>query len=246
MVRDVVVFDIWGELGHFRRFFTTSSPLTFSFPPPTAVRGIVGAILGLRKEEYIGVTNGLDVGVSILSPVKKQRFGLNFIFTKGSRGFEPTLFRDRKGDVNKTLRTQVQVEFLKDPKFRVYVSGSEEVIGELHSLLKNHRTNYTVSLGLSECLADFSLVGRFRAEKAEVRNSVNSVIPVENVLDIDFRAGKVMKERVPSAMNENRESIEFKDVIFNPEGKPLKGRFENIWEIGEIGEKVHLFTFPSR
>ena len=244
MVRDVVVFDIWGELGHFRRFFTTSSPLTFSFPPPPTIRGIVGAILGLGKEEYIGVTNQLDVGVSILNPVKKQRFGINLIYTKGSSGFDPTLFKDRKSD-RKTLRTQVQTEFLKDPKFRVYVSGNEKLIGELHSLLKDHRTNYTVSLGLSECLADFSLVGKFSARRIEVGNTINSVVPVENVLDVDFKLGKVMKERVPSAMNENRETVEFKDVIFNPDGKPLKGKFKEIWEIEEIGEKVYLFTFPS-
>lgn len=246
MVRDVVVFDIWGELGHFRRFFTTSSPLTFSFPPPTTVRGIVGAILGLSKDSYIGVTNNLDVGVSLLNPVKKQRFGLNFINTKGSSGFEPTLFKDRKEKKNKPPRTQVQAEFLKDPKFRVFISGEKKLLEELLSLLKDHRTNYTVSLGISECIADFSLIGKFRAVKVNLGSYVNSVIPVENVLDVDFKQGKVMKERIPSAMNENRETVEFKDVVFNPDGKPLIGEFNELWEVEETGEKVYLFTFPSQ
>jgi CRISPR-associated protein Cas5h len=48
----VIVFDIWGDYGHFKKFHTTASPLTFSFPPPTAVIGIVAAILGIDKENY--------------------------------------------------------------------------------------------------------------------------------------------------------------------------------------------------
>jgi len=37
---ETLVFDVKGDLGHFRKFYTTSSPLTFSFPPPPTVRGI--------------------------------------------------------------------------------------------------------------------------------------------------------------------------------------------------------------
>lgn len=88
----VVAFDIWGDYGHFRRFFTTSSPLTYSFPPPTAVRGIVGAILGLDKDAYLESTADLYVGVRILMPVRRVRWEQNLIFTKGRGGkFDPTL-----------------------------------------------------------------------------------------------------------------------------------------------------------
>ncbi len=33
----VLVFDLWGAVALFRRFYTTASPLTFAFPPPTAI-----------------------------------------------------------------------------------------------------------------------------------------------------------------------------------------------------------------
>ncbi|MDI3478645.1 MAG: CRISPR-associated protein Cas5h, partial [Thermoanaerobacterium sp.] len=29
-----LIFDIYGDFGHFKKYYTTSSPLTFSFPPP--------------------------------------------------------------------------------------------------------------------------------------------------------------------------------------------------------------------
>jgi len=51
----VLVFDIWGDYGHFRKFYTTTSPLTFSFPPPPTIAGILGAIYGTDKKtnEYL-------------------------------------------------------------------------------------------------------------------------------------------------------------------------------------------------
>ena len=45
----VLVFDIWADYGHFRKFYTTTSPLTFSFPAPSTIAGILGAIYGAGK-----------------------------------------------------------------------------------------------------------------------------------------------------------------------------------------------------
>jgi CRISPR-associated protein Cas5h len=244
----VLVFEIWGELAHFRRFFTTASPLTFSFPPPPSVRGILGALLGFSKDEYISRTNSISVGISILAPVKKIRFGLNYIFTKGSGGkFDPTLFRDRKGDKNKTIRTQVPVEFLKDVHYRVFLSGDEKILNKASEYLKEHTSEYTISLGLSECLADFRFVGWFNAKKVSFAGEVSGVIPTECVEGLNLESGfKVMKEKVPTALNENRQAVEFKDCIFNPEGRIIRGRFRNVWRIEELNETFYLFAFPSR
>ena len=48
-----LVFDIKGDYGHFKKYYTTSSPLTFSIPPRTTVSGMIGALIGLDKEEYL-------------------------------------------------------------------------------------------------------------------------------------------------------------------------------------------------
>jgi len=248
MVYRVVVFDIWGELAHFRRFFTTSSPLTFSFPPPPTIRGMVGAILGLPKDKYIAITNRLSVGISILSPIKKIRFGLNLIYTKGSGGkFEPTLFKDKKGDVKKTLRTQVQAEFLKDVKYRIYLAGDEELLDSLLKYLPYHKTEYTLSLGLSECLADFGFVGKFEAEPLKEADSVRSVIPVNNIKDLNFENPlKLAKERIPVFMNSDRIVLKYEDVVFETTGTEIKGSFSDVFKIKKLGENVYLFTVPSQ
>ena len=236
----VLEFRIWGEFGHFKRFYTTSSPLTFSFPPPPTVRGMVGALLGFGKEEYIEKTNPLEVGIGIELPVKKIRLGINLIDTKRGKKFDPTL---RK----KNPRTQVLFEFLKDVSFRIFISGEKKLLNEIVQLLKEHRTTYTLSLGLSECIADFSYVGLYEIERSSRSKEISTVVPVENLVKLNLNFNqKVMKEKIPTAMDSDRKTLEFKEVLFNPEGGKLKGEFRDVWRIRETGESLYLFAFPSK
>ncbi|WP_456460037.1 type I-B CRISPR-associated protein Cas5b [Desulfurobacterium sp.] len=244
----IIAFDIWGDLAHFRRFFTTSSPLTFSFPPPTTVRGIIGAILGLQKNEYIEITNRLSIGIYITSPIRKLRTGLNIIFTKRNDGkFEPTLFKDKKGNDKKNVRTRIQVEFLKDPGYRIFVAGDEKLLDSLLNYLPYHKTEYTVSLGLSECLADFKFTGEFTAEEVEETSEIHSVIPTRKIKNISLSNQiKLAKERIPIYMNAERIVQEYDNIVFETSGKPIKGAFKNVFHIKETGENIHLFTVPSQ
>ncbi len=238
----VLSFLLFGDLAHFRKFYTTSSPLSFPFPPPPTVRGIIGAIMGFSKEEYLQKTRGISVGVSLRSPLKKVRMGLNLIFTKGSSGkFDPTLIPSRKGDINKTLRTQIKAEFIKDPLYKIYISGEENFLEELAQLLKEHRTYYTISLGLSELLADFKFDGIYEGKSLKMSSKVDSVVPVRLVREIDLeRPQKIGKERVPADMDTDRKVLSYEDVIFNMEGESLFGKFEGLIEL-ENGEVVYLW-----
>ena len=53
--KELLIFDIRGEYGHFRKYNTTTSPLTYSIPTRTAIAGILGAILGMEREVRDGV-----------------------------------------------------------------------------------------------------------------------------------------------------------------------------------------------
>lgn len=52
-MNSILVFDLWGDLGHFKKPYTTTSPLSYAFPPRPTVAGIISAIVGLKKEEYL-------------------------------------------------------------------------------------------------------------------------------------------------------------------------------------------------
>ena len=74
-----LIFDIYGDFGHFKKYYTTSSPLTFSFPPPPTIKGMLGAIGGISKTEYLTKTDlpytlGMII-LDIIAPVLLM-FGL--------------------------------------------------------------------------------------------------------------------------------------------------------------------------
>ena len=82
-----LVFDIKGDYGHFKKYYTTSSPLTFSIPPRTTVSGMIGALIGLDKEEYLKYFSKEDakIAIQINSPINKTRISYNLINTKTAK-----------------------------------------------------------------------------------------------------------------------------------------------------------------
>ncbi len=81
----ILKFKIWGDYAHFKKFYTTTSPLTFEFPPPPTIIGIISAIIGLDKNEYLEHFQNPDefkIALSIQNPIKKVRWTQNLIDTK--------------------------------------------------------------------------------------------------------------------------------------------------------------------
>lgn len=237
----VLVFDIWGDYGHFRKFYTTSSPLTFSFPPPSTIAGVLGAIYGVGKDKYLEVFS-LDrckITLKIMKPVKKIRMGLNLINTKGGYW---TLY----GNQYHEPRTQIRTEFLKEPYFRIYLTHENEGIFQaLASFLKEHKSTYTVSLGLSELLADFKYVGEYPSEEKSANEFVELQTPVvesnlfQNKLEIES-GKKYFKEKMPIKMNQERIVEKYDDVIFEPDGKTIKAKVRNYYRLAN-GENITFF-----
>lgn len=243
----VVAFDIWGDYAHFRRFFTTVSPLTFSFPPPTAVRGLVGAILGFGKNEYIQQTMDLYIGVRVLTPIKRVWLGLNLVFTKGVNGsFEPTLLWARKHG-GQPPRTQVKGEYLRNPRFRVYISGPAMILTQLEDRLKEHMTHFSPSLGLSELLADFEYVGTYEATPL-----LPGIYPMTSVFPVDIAESfpnlmpniHLVKERAPIYLDVDRTPLLFQDVLVELQGKPVQVKVRNAHGL-ESGEVIYLWPPAS-
>lgn len=243
----VLVFDIWGDYAHFRKFYTTTSPLTFSFPPPPTIAGILGAVYGTDKKtnEYLdkfGYEN-CNIAVRIMAPIKKVRMGLNLVNTKDNY-WQPVLKITPKS--KHEPRTQIRTEFLKNPKFRIYVFHQENKIFEdLIEKIKNHRTTYTVSLGLSELIANFSFVGLFSYTQISNDNSIglHSVIPIHILLEkgLEIEEGKkYFKERIPFVMKQDRVVEKYEDVIFEPDGKTIKAKVKNYFRL-ENGENIVFF-----
>jgi CRISPR-associated protein Cas5h len=228
-----LVFDIWGDYGHFRKYFTTSSPLTFSFPPKTAVYGIVGAILGLNKDEYLKYFQDkcCKVAIKIINPVKKTRIPINYIDTKAAV------------DMSKIKnRTQVNLEVLKDCKYRVYINHeNNDIYNRLKEMLSNKKCQYNVCLGLSEFLANFSFIGEFDVRQVKDNSKVidiDTIIPFKDDINIKIEEGReYLKDTVYNEMNENREITEFVTVLYERTGRTIKCNIPIYYGL-ESGDKI--------
>lgn len=155
----VLVFDLWGDYGHFRKIETTTSPLTYSIPTITALNGLIGAIIGLPKDSYYESfsSENIKYGIKLQKPVKKINININLINT--SDGFF-------LWDIKNSPRSPTPFEFLKKPHYRIYVwLRDEDVRSTLKDYLKNHKSVFTPCLGLSELLANFKFIGEFEARK---------------------------------------------------------------------------------
>ncbi len=223
-INKVLIFDVWGDYAHFRRFYTTTSPLTFPIPPRTALCGLIGAITGLEKEnnEYLKyfTLNKAFIGLRLINPLRKVRIAENIIDTEKS----PKSFYDIK-------RTRIRYEFIKNPKYRIYFYHTDEnVYKELKENLINHKSVYTPCLGLSENIANFAFVGEFKV-KSETTGEyvqINSVLPTEKIAEkqgINFNSeGEYFSIQVPIELNLDRIVTRYSDIFFERTGKPVEAK----------------------
>jgi len=243
-----IIFDLWGDWAHFKKFYTTASPLSFHFPPVTALKGVIGSILGLGKEKsdthfYLKELEGLYCAVQILRPIKTFRMGYNWIETKGAKYL--SRIPAEKG------RYQTVIETVKDPAYRIYVAHpvNDSLIQKLENLIKEHCCVYTPYLGISEHLANFQYISTVKVVPREVDYYVpmHTVISLENIRDLEgkgvmIQEGRVyQRDRIPVAMNEERVVTRYESVLYEMNAKEILVQPVQYWETAD-GINIHFFV----
>jgi CRISPR-associated protein Cas5h len=215
----LLVFDIWGNYAHFRKPYTTTSPLTYSIPSRTALTGIIGAILGIEKEknnEELNYSN-CNLSLRILNPIKKVIINQNLIDTKTSKMM--ARIKPKGG------RTQIRFEKLKDVKYRIYVEIFDTDLYErLKETLKEHTPKYTPCFGISEDIANFQFVGEFDYEVEHGSVEIDSVVNMEELVpqNIEFEEGKeYFADTYPLEMKRNREVLKYGEILIERQGKSI-------------------------
>lgn len=228
----VLVFNIWGEYAHFRKYYTTTSPLSYSIPPRTAVTGFIGAILGLGKEKYLKhfTKKQAFIAVRLLNPIKKVRISENLIDTENVKMMH--LIKNR---------TQIRFEFIKDPKYRLYFYHTDEGLYALtKNLLADHKSIYTPYLGISEHIANFEFIGEMNIQKSFSEDfvKVDSVIPEDPTNKIGFETNlEYFSETMPIEMDFDRTVVEYKNIMFERNGHRIKAKLKEFWEL-DNGERI--------
>lgn len=217
---NVIAFDLWGDYAHFRKHYTTTSPLTFSIPPRTTLCGLLAAIIGLDKTEYLNYFSDKDasIGVQLLSNVKKVTLAENLIDTK------------KAGKLMNQIkqRTQIRFELLKNPKYRIFVNHKNSSIHlKLKEMLQEHKMVYTPCLGLSEFIANFKFIGEYTYEIVGDSSEVDilTALPKKNLINLAFIDDyEYLSETLPRNMLSDRTVTEYSPVIFERKTRPVKAQ----------------------
>ena len=246
----VIAFKIWSDYAHFRRHYTTSSPLTHSIPPPSALRGLVGAIMGYSRGEYpekLG-PNKAKFGVRLLRPVKKIRLGMNYMDTKDGawvqldwKRMRPAVKKDSHG--NPRLHTQIRMEFLKDPFFEIFFHHSnDELMDEFAERLENRRSVFTPYLGITECIANFEFLWDIDVSPAEGLLEVVSAFGLESIEKFKLKGGTGMvRERIPLFIDAQRIRTASLEVIFNPYAEPIWAEVRGAFSYPDESDRAFAF-----
>lgn len=229
---NIIAFDIWGDYAHFKKIETTTSPLTYSIPTGTALSGLIAGMMGYQRDSYYDdfSRKNIEMSVKLVKPVNKVRVNQNLINT-ANRPYFNLYDQDNP-------RTRIPYEYVRDPKYRIYLGlKDEEIFDSLSENLREHKTVFTPSLGLSEHIANFEFIGEFEPVLKERENvNIDSVLPKDkvsiNLKDIDEGMRWVV-ENIPLYMNEGRVVEEYAEVIFDSNGNSIPLEEAEYYKVGE-------------
>jgi len=233
-----VVFEISGRMAMFRKPYTTTSSMSFAFPPPTAVAGLICAIVGIRhgsegvacSASFWAELKGTRIALALRKPISWLRQTVNFTNIK-----EP----------QKNPHIQVKHQFIANPCYCIFVSGGLE--GRLRSFLEQGHFTYTPCLGVAYALADIRYRGSY--QELAVKDdpiTIDTVVPWDESIELDvLGSGGAFKELVPFRMDENRQLLKSSSVLYatSPENK-IKLKKRGSVDVSQCGDDV-VAWFPA-
>ncbi|MBK1642715.1 type I-B CRISPR-associated protein Cas5 [Chromatium okenii] len=217
-----LIFDISGEYALFKKPYSPMSPVSYPLPPPPTVLGILGAVLGYDKTNYHQRLNyeNVRIGVALRQPTRVYRAALNLLQTKtGTDSF----FRPLAAE---NTHTQVPCEFLRQPEFRLYISGLEtEIADDLAARLQTGRSAYTVTLGWANCFAELTWVGEATAQPLVANEwQAATAVPLAAGVQIHYDdRRRYHRQRIPVVMNGERIVSRYQEIVLAEDGQSIRG-----------------------
>jgi len=243
-VNEALALEVYGDYGHFRKNYTTSSPLTHGVPPRTAVAGLLGALAGLPNEgeesyqRVFSPTNS-NIAVVLRNPVRKQRINKNMLKVKDETQRLTTL-RDPPEDIE---RNQVPFEFLRNPRYRIYFRiDNNEQMKKYESLLEESKSVYTPYLGMSELIADYDYVGSVTLESGSGTSQIDSVVNKDIYSPVFEEGKKYQRENASMAMDNDRVVQTFSDVMYERSGDSIRVKNADYYEVPETEDTITFFV----
>jgi len=201
---------IEGNWGHFKKPETNNNPLSHDLITKTALIGLIGAVLGIEREEmkskFPQLSEDLLYGVQLLSPVKKISWG----------------FTSRKAINPTEAGTPKYFEFLKDPKFLVIIALKNELSNSIFEnfkiSIKQEQAIYPPILGWHNCPANlkWESEGEFLEIKTGEFETKGFVLAEKHKPKDIMGSFRIGFDKIPTFQNEDFWNLpdRYKNVIY--------------------------------
>jgi len=245
-MRETLVFDIVGTMAHFRRFYSSATPLSYYFPPRNTVMGMIAAILGYERDSYYDELSRdkLGIALSVMSEPRKLLLPTNYLDTD-------TINEDRlRGGSKKPTNIEYVFPIFNELVYRIYVvvlddTIKKDVIDRLECMIKNKRSIYPLSLGPANCLAETKYLTYTNAELLDYNiykndhMQVSTVIPKDMIADEGIRFTQdrkiILEERLPPDFGGKRDvKGKSRNYIFECSGKPIEVRLKESKDVFNV------------
>ena len=213
-MKKLIAFEVCSRFAIFRKPYTTTSSLTYDFPPKTAIIGLISAIMGFEngqnKANYVEKFKKFKVSVEILNPISKKWTTFKNLNTK-------------KNPPSSNILTIT--ELLVNPRYMLYISWEEDYMKKLKELLLNHESYYTPYLGTANNISTLKFVNDFDLEWMEAGKefTLKSVVPKDgDIFFLPLEGQKYIFDTLPYEIDSDRNFVSNREYVYNPNGGHVK------------------------
>jgi CRISPR-associated protein Cas5h len=237
-MKKIYIFDLYGKLAHWKKFYTNSSSLTYYFPTRTNIVGILASILELPRDSYYEdfSPENIKMAISLKSKIRKKIFVMNYLNTSDNKGYYTQIKQELllPGSFDKDINI----------RYRIYLTSEDinttKILEDIKNKIVKNDFGYGVYLGQRQFRGNIEFIGEVHPDKIirlDECKEINSSICKENIsgdLNWDNLELNYVKERIPCHFNSEREIILTKEIIGEINNNKLvvkKGKLKNCWKM---------------
>lgn len=239
----ILIFDIKGPMAHFRKYYTSSSSLSYLFPPRTVIVGLIAGLLGLPSEIHANEKENVFyerfdeksslVGVSLRAEIRRMMQKINYLATDD---FPKTpaklLLKMIGGEIG---HTQIPLEILlseeeNEISYRIYFYHVDKGIYDgLKDRLEKQMFVYPPYMGITEFLASIDYVSEGTISKSPKREvELNSVCKLKDIeLNFSGKNLQYITQKMPTGFLNDRTPKKPEEYVTEIKGKVMKVKLKD-------------------
>lgn len=241
----LTVFDVAGYLAHFRKYFSTASSLTYSFPPRTTIAGMIAGILGYERDSYYELFSSekCRIALKLMEPVRRITHTVNYLMTD-----KPLTIKKLRG-IGPSAQVHMEVlisgdHSLSELRYRIFFNHDDSSVQEaVARRIAEEKFYYPPSLGAANFITDVTYIDTVYGEvfKPEGEIDVCTVIPTSIIKSLNPLEGTkiYLEELVPADFTSNRLLSRKETYIYEGSGRRIRVCIEGEAFICSLsGEKI--------